>query len=286
MIVQSAPAGDRHLVIAMAEHTEFAARVARVFGNDRFAPVEPRAEMLDVIGNHDCGWAELDAAPGLDSETGLPYNLTRTPFAEIIKTSTLSPERNEARHAYCGLISSMHSWGLYNGRYGMSDRILLDILSESDRPAAEAMLEGEIERQRRLKTLLAGNPETAGWVEDAHLFQNYKQLQFFDTLALYFHMTGAAERTSTVFSHVPMSADEDTSVALTPLGDGVGDGAYAFDPFPFAEDGVEIVFTGRYLAPLGEPGTGEPREGDAAPDLAAILAAAPRGEETVRFVAH
>ena len=26
----------------------------------------------------------------------------------------------------CGLISSMHSWGLYNGRYGLLKLVLLD----------------------------------------------------------------------------------------------------------------------------------------------------------------
>ena len=55
-----------------------------------------------------------------DDATGLPYNLVETPAEHITVTSRRSPEFNERHHAYCGLLSSMHSWGLYNGRYGLS----------------------------------------------------------------------------------------------------------------------------------------------------------------------
>ncbi len=277
MIVQSAADGGPHLVITMAEHTELAGRVARAFGNGTFEPVAPRDEMLFVIDHHDQGWAELDAAPGLDPETRLPHSLTRTPFAEIIKTSARSPSFNEAHHLYCGLLSSMHSWGLYNGRYGMSDRVLLDFIAAEQRPAVDAMLDGEIARQERIKASLADDPETAAWVEEEHLFQNYKQLQFFDTLALYFNLTRADEREATSFGHVPMTRTEDATVALRPE----GSGTYSFAPYPFAEDGAEVSFTGRAMAPVDES-----VEVDIGGDeVAAMLRDAPAGEERMRFVA-
>lgn len=277
MIVQSAAKGGPHLVITMAEHTAFAGCAARAFGNDEFEPVAPRDEMLFVIDHHDQGWADLDAAPGLDPETRLPYSLTRTPFAEIIKTSARSPSFNEAHHPYCGLLSSMHSWGLYNGRYGMSDRVLLDFIAAEQRPSVDAMLDGEIARQERIKTSLADNPETAAWVEEAHLFQNYKQLQFFDTLALYFNLTCADEREATSFGHVPMTGSEDATVALRPM----ESGTYGLAPYPFAEDGLEISYSGRNMAPVDEPEVPDMgRE-----DVAALLRKAPAGEERVRFVA-
>src|SRR3974390_2587360 len=101
------------------------------------------------------------------------------PPAEHIRVpSRKSPEFNERRHAYCGLISSMHSWGLYNGRYGLSKLVLIDMIAPADRKLAERMLAGELDRQRRLKAELADDQETARWVDEEHLFQNYKQLQF------------------------------------------------------------------------------------------------------------
>jgi hypothetical protein len=277
MIVQSADEGAPHLVITMAEHTEFAGRAARAFGNDEFEPVAPRDEMLFVIDHHDQGWAELDAAPGLDPDTRLPYSLTRTPFAEIITTSARSPNFNEAHHPYSGLLSSMHSWGLYNGRYGMSDRVLLDLIAAEHRPEVEIMLDGEIARQERIKASLADDPETAAWIEPEHLFQNYKQLQFFDTLALYFNLTGADEREATSFAHVPMTGSEDATVALRPM----GSGTYGLAPYPFAEDELEMSFTGRNMAPVdASAGSDLGRE-----EVAALLREAPAGEERVRFVA-
>ena len=52
-------------------------------------------------------------------------------------TSRLSPDFNERHHPYCGLLSSMHSWGLYNGRYGLSKLVLLDNIPPDDRPVAK-----------------------------------------------------------------------------------------------------------------------------------------------------
>ena len=205
MIVQSAPPEEPRFVITMAQHMTFAGQLARAFGNDDFEPVEPREAVLYIVDHHDAGWADLDAEGRIDPATGLPYNLVQTPFSEIVKTSAASPAFNSRHHAYCGLLSSMHSWGLYNGRYGMSDHVLLDSLAAENRATAEGMLNGELERQARLKHALAENPDTAAWVDEAQVMQNYKQLQFFDTMALYFNCNGAADREPKAFTHVPMS---------------------------------------------------------------------------------
>jgi Protein of unknown function (DUF3891) len=245
MIVQTAPDGGAQFVITMAQHTSLAGKFARAFGNQDFAPVEPRDIVLYIVDHHDAGWAELDAAAAIDPATGLPYHLVDTPFEKIVRTSAASPNFNSRRHPYCGLLSSMHSWGLYNGRYGLSDKVLLDMLAEENRAAAGAMLDGELARQQVLKAEIAADPDTAGWVDEGHLFQNYKQLQFFDTLALYFNCVPEGARAETVFEHVPADAGRDETVKLRPLGDGV----YGLAPYPFAEDGAAFTFEGRYMTP-------------------------------------
>ena len=251
MIVQSAPDGEPRLVITMAEHTALAGQAARAFGNDHFEPVSPADEMLYIIDNHDAGWAKLDQQAPTDANTGLPYNLVETPFEKIIKTSSQSPDFNTKHHSYCGLLSSMHSWGLYNGRYGLSDHVLLDSIADANRADADRMLDAELERQNRLKAELAQDPATAPWVEDGHLMQNYKQLQFFDTLALYFNCKHEGAREIQTFEHVPMDEHRDATITLEPI----GESRYRFAPYPFAEDGIELSFTGRYASPddNGEP---------------------------------
>lgn len=248
MIVQAASNGDAQFVITMDQHTGLAGQFARAFGNDDFQPVTPLDIVLYIIEHHDSGWADLDQAAAVDPNTGLPYHLVDTPFENIIRTSAASPDFNSRHHPYCGLLSSMHSWGLYNGRYGLSDKVLLDMLADDNRSVASEMLDGELARQQQLKEELAADPETAGWINEGHLFQNYKQLQFFDTMALYFNCLPEGAREQTVFQNVPQREGFDVEVKLQPLGDGV----YSLAPFPFAVDGAVFSFDGRYMKPVSD----------------------------------
>src|SRR5271166_3095508 len=151
MIIQTAPAGTPRLAIMMYEHTALCGQFARAFGNDAFEPLAPLELMVYIIAHHDAGWAAFDRDPVTDAKTGLPYNLIETPAEYITVTSRLSPDFNERQHPFCGLMSSMHSWGLYNGRYGLSNMVLIDKIPPHDRPLAQRMLDGELDRQKRLK---------------------------------------------------------------------------------------------------------------------------------------
>jgi hypothetical protein len=139
----------------------------------------------------------------------------------------------------------MHSWGLYNGRYGLSDIVLLDKVAEQNVPAAETMLAHEEARQDRLKETLRSAPETRDKVSDDRLMQAYKQLQFFDTLALYFNRAHEGAREQSVFPHVPKSATADEDVTVTP----VTEGQYRVSPWPFAGERLTVAFDGRYMQP-------------------------------------
>lgn len=227
--------------------------------------------MVYIIGHHDAGWADFDRDPVTDAGTGLPYNLIDTPAQHITVTSRLSPDFNERHHPYCGLMSSMHSWGLYNGRYGFSRVVLIDRIPAQDRHYADHMLDGELKRQTRLKAQIAKDAKMAAWLDDAHLLQNYKQLQFMDTLALYFNRVHPSERGEQKFEHVPLDAKQDVSVTIRPNGNGV----YALSPFPFAAEGAEFAYAGRRIEPRQQGKAG----------WAAMLRQAPTQWESFRLVA-
>jgi hypothetical protein len=199
----------------------------------------------------------------------VPRGLGRVPADFGIEANRRSAELNERRHLYCGLISSMHGWGLFNSRYGLSNfRVrpggsLSVPIPPSHKDMGETMLTGELRRQERLKAELAKHPEARAWLEEKHLYQNYKQLQFFDTLALYFNLRHESERGIEVFTHVPKNAEEDAEVTVTPL----GGGAYRVSPFPFAGERLTVACPGRYFRPL-------PRE-QAPADMEAFLKALP-----------
>jgi hypothetical protein len=252
MISQTAPEGQPHFVLTMANHTEMCGQMARAFGNGRFEPLSPFDEVVYIVENHDRGWDEYDSNPGIDPATGVPYIMARTPTPDAVKTNRGSPAFNEAHHPYCGLLSSMHSWGLYNGRFGFSTYVIRTQASTSlnvpdvHRPLIDAMLADEEARQVRLKAALAADPAMRAWVEERHLFQNYKQLQFFDTMSLYFHLRHASARGEETYVHVPLSADADTPITLRKIDDRV----YSLDPFPFAGDSLTLVCKGRYVSPF------------------------------------
>jgi hypothetical protein len=278
MITQTAPEGEAHFVMTMAEHMQMCGQMARAFGNEQFARLDPYEQMLYVVENHDRGWDEYDSNPGLD-EDRLPYIMSRTPTPENMRTNELSPEYNEAQHPYCGLISSMHSWGLYHKRYGFSRFVVrarktTSITVKSQyQPAIDEMLANELARQERLKAQLATNPSTASFVRDNKLLQNYKLLQFFDTLALYFNLYHATERGEQEYVHVPLDAETDATLMLRRVSDDV----YSLSPFPFAGERIKLVCPGRYTRPFPE-GFDESKVG-------AVLKSLPTDTQTYNLLA-
>src|SRR6516225_8263709 len=172
MIIQTAAEGEPRLAVMMYEHTALSEQFARAFGNERFEAIWPHELMFYIIGNHDAGWADFDRDPVTDEKTGLPYNLIETPAQYITVTSRQSPDFNQRQHPYCGLVSSMHSWGLYNGRYGLSSIVLIDKIPQQDRPLADRMLASELDRQKRLKEEIRKDPRLCGWLDEKKLFQN------------------------------------------------------------------------------------------------------------------
>lgn len=260
MIIQ--PSSPQAFVIEQADHARMSGQLARAFGNAYFAAFEPREPIEFIVSHHDEGWLELDAQAKQDLKTGLPFNLTQTPLADLVATGSRSPDFNERHHPLCGLISSMHTWGLYHGRYGLSDFLFIDRITPELRPMVDAMLNAELERQTRLKAHL---PE----LSEAQIFSYYKLLQFFDTLALYFHTTPAEARKETQFKNVPRAVGEDVTLTITPK----ADGRYTLTPYPFASAELRVSVEGRYLSP--QPvGT----------DLVAVMQATPKVKQEYLLV--
>ncbi len=276
MIVQSVPEGPAngpHFVMTLQEHLALVGQFAEAYGNDAFEPAsEPRDKFYFAARWHDKGWQKTDDNPPLNPRTGLPYNLVESPIQMLLDTGPRSIDFNEQHDPYCGLIDSMHIWGLYNGRYGMSERVLIENIPSEHKPAVQAMLDHEYARQERIKAELAANPDTAPWVEEKNLFRNYKMLQFFDTLSLYFNCTHEAARRETSFTHVPLDLERDIEVTIKPL----GNGDYGLSPYPFRTDRLEISFEGRYLEAFAE---------DARPDMADVMRTTPVERQTARLLA-
>lgn len=232
MIVQVAPDGNSAFIIRQQDHAAVSGIFAANFGNSDFTPLNPKDAMIYVAAHHDDGWAAIDANPQFDSRTGFVFHLTQTPTQLLVESGNKSPDANEAFHPYSGLISSMHTYGLYHGRYGLSDKIYIDMISPEWKEAVQTMLAGELSRQSRLKLACESN--------DTELFHNYKLLQFFDTLALYIQTT--ATLLESQFLHVPQAIGQDVTIRAIPNGNVI-----QLDPYPFAVDLLEVVTLGRIV---------------------------------------
>lgn len=279
MMIQSAPAGEPRFICTMKSHNALCAQFVHAFGNAAFEKPEPFEEVAYAIGHHDRGWDEDDANPVFHPESGFPCGLGTGPAPGGKDTSRKSPDFNQRRHAYCGLLSSMHSWGLYNERYGFTEfRVRQGGSTSVPIPperaeSINAMLEGELARQEKLKAELAADPATRGWVEEKRLMQNYKLLQFCDTLALYFNLRHSSEHGEETYVHVPQSLDADTEVTLTPA----GDGSYRMSPFPFAGERLDAVCQGRYFHAI--------EAADAPDDMKSALYDLPEAPQTYSLLA-
>lgn len=245
MFIQVAPTGEPNFVIKQIDHARFSAIFARAFGGNGFAPLTPSDPMLYVIAHHDEGWKFLDDTPPFDPKTGLPYHLTQTPLALLLQTGKGSPDFNEDYHPYSGLISSMHITGLYNGRYGMSNFVFIDNIPADMADTAHAMLQHEWQRQIYLKSACEGRPDSSHHISDIQAMHNYKLLQFFDTLAIYFHLRHPSLLTEQTFSNVPRTVGDDVTITVKPI----GNNRFEMSPWPFAKDTLRVTCEGRYLKP-------------------------------------
>jgi hypothetical protein len=220
-------------------------QLSRRFGNDLFSPLNPLTLMNYVIQNHEAGWDLLDLNPQWNPETGLPYHLSEIPELLHIRKAELSPIFNERYHPYCGLLSSMHEWGLYNRRYGLSEVELISHISSANLDAVNSFLVGQLKYQDRLKSQLAASSTTKSFVTPSALMNSYKLLEFFDTLALYFNRSHEGSWKTEAYDHVPIDAENDVTVTVRP----VGSCTVSIEPWPFSVRSFEISCDGRYIYP-------------------------------------
>lgn len=252
MLVQTAPDGEPRFVMTMSDHLNLCAQFAQAIGNDAFAKIDSAGPSMFAIANHDRGWDEYDKTPLIDDVTGFPLIMAATPSRETVQINQRSPELVEGYHPFAGLLTSMHSTGLYEHRYGLSSfrlRAPLNIKrnqSEQDLVDIETLLTLERSRQARLKRRLLDNPSTANFATEAEIMLGYKYVQFADTLTLYFHLYHASDRVTEQFICVPKSLHEDVTVTLSKI----SDNQYKMDPYPFGADRVKVFCRGKYCKPL------------------------------------
>ena len=245
MIVQSAAPGQPHFVIRSTSHARMAHQLSSRFGNKEFTSLKPLDLMNYVVRNHEAGWDSLDEDPQWNPETGLPYHLSAIPELLHLQKGRLSPLFNENHHPFCGLLSSMHEWGLYNSRYNLSEVALISVISTDNFDAVASFLGDQLQYQERLKRQLAACSATQSLVAPAALFNCYKLLEFIDTLALYFNRVHEEAWDTESYNNVPKDLQNDTTITVKKI----RPHTVSLEPWPFSVGAFDISCKGRYIYP-------------------------------------
>ncbi|MBI3091673.1 MAG: DUF3891 family protein [Candidatus Tectomicrobia bacterium] len=176
------------MVIYQMDHGDLAAQFERSWGNTTFAPAEPSQAMAHATSWHDNGWIEYDAKPRVNPQTRRPYRLHEVPATEHLEFYKAGIGKVIREDAYAGLLVSMHLTGLYQQRYGLDGGMpsFIERAAPEARENVRAFI-AQLEReQAELRARLQHNPAYAAAVEDRWLWTNYRLLQVFDQISLFF----------------------------------------------------------------------------------------------------
>jgi hypothetical protein len=172
--------------------------------------VAPREEACLAAEQHDVGMAQWDLAPALNPRTGRPQSFLEMPLATHLALWSEAPRKLFTQSRYAAALVSMHGTALYELRD-------LAKLSEEDAGAVRAYLAGQRALQERLRQEVGAS--------DAELRRNQMLLWTWDWLSLALCLDWA-----------PASLSDLT----------LGEGG-SLDPWPFAEDAIEVRCEGRRL---------------------------------------
>ena len=178
MIIAEGP--NEYRLITQNDHGDLAGQFAAHWGNDKFARLNPYPSMVLAAEAHDNGWWHWDINPSVD-EAGVPLAFSRTPREQRSGFYGKGIDDVVEKDLYAGLMVSMHGVGLPQQRYGsmpsMSKRVdeySLGFIKERE-PLHKTMME----QVARLE-------QYAGMNSSEQIWFNYRMMQVFDRLSLFF----------------------------------------------------------------------------------------------------
>jgi hypothetical protein len=212
--------------------------------------------MVFVAEAHDNGWWHWDVNPEVDDQ-GVPITFRRTPRERLYSFINQGIENILAKDLYAGLIASMHHAGLPQHRYGT----LPAVPRRQDEYTQKFIRESE-PFYKELMAKVATMKEYEGVSSADYLWFNYRMMQVFDRLSLFFCCNYDLERatasesqsqgdkdygrafyTSTINATPVRFGQEDTELHLTPL----SKTKLKVEPFPFDESPLKVSVRGRIV---------------------------------------
>lgn len=234
-MILRARSGSLRLVL-QTDHAQIAGLFAGLWGGGGFAVPEPLPAVRLAAEQHDYGWLEVEATPGVRPETGRPYDFLHLPTPIHIPVYERAIHHAAAIDPYAGLLVSLHGTGLYRKRYGYMSHLVFKEHHPRYRTIIDRFLESQDQFQARLRDQVQ--------VDDATLWTHYRWLQGWDLLSLFLALTDPAEEPELLLGVVPLCpGGPETAVTAR----GAGPGLYTVDPWPFQSDSVAVTLPVRHV---------------------------------------
>jgi hypothetical protein len=229
MIVQQLPGTLR--ITYQTDHADLAGQFTAHWGSTMFVRPTPLPALQIASTQHDNGWRHWDLNPKVDPATGRPIDFMHMRVSEHTNLYRKGITEVTATDPYAGLLVNMHGCGLYNGRYGTMDIPGLECYSLQDLPIVKACISEHEVKQQALKEQLRGADRLQDGPFERQLWTNYRLLQMWDCLSLYFCLHDLTTATALTLGPIPTDyAGQVTNLQITPQ----GGNSVTFSPYPFA----------------------------------------------------
>ncbi len=241
MIVRKQADGGM-LLIGQTDHSRLVGQLAAHWGNARFAAPEPFEAVARAAAYHDFGWLRYETSPLFDAESGETPEFRRVPPSQSqLEGYEWCIDWLLGADPYASLIVNMHRTGLWRNRYG-TIKHPAGFNPRQPNPAIEAFIARNEARQQRERAQF----------DEARLWINYRLLQVWDLLGLYFCCAEPCEdHLEPVPTRYGGGNDEGVRLSLHPM----EPRKIAFEPYPFDHRPFEVQLACRRLPQAAYPDT-------------------------------
>ena len=238
---------DGWWLVTHPDHAHLAGEFASAWGNELFAPPEPREHVLRGIYAHDDGWRERDRDP-MVTRQGKPAAFSTelvgkySAFEEIDLVGYLAVRRQAVQlmakeDPYAAILISMHTHNLLSER---ADRSTIRV---EDLPWLDAFLVEQLTLQRALRDqLLAEGRLAAEYLTPESLHRYFRMLQACDNLSLLSCVDYGGE--ATLLHPLAMRGGGASEVQVQR----VGERSFRLSPYPLAEPEMKFRLRARFVA--------------------------------------
>jgi hypothetical protein len=234
-------------VSTQEDHAELSAQFAAHWGNDRFAKLRPYHSMVFATTYHDSGYREWEGNPPMNLAKGRPYaHREEIPGFERVELQAYAKnvEWIRSQDPYAALLVSMHRTGLWQNRY-QTFTSPKGRLRERSAEIKATMKEMEAKQQQEKSSLGGGNSNF-----EKDLWVNYRALQIYDLLSLYFCCDGYDEDDrlkEDILAPIRLGYDSSAEVELR-IGP-TGARSVKMEPYPFDISPLTVAVRARRVPP-------------------------------------